>query len=363
MNNLKLLFRMAGHSCCRMRIVCSIILVVFLLGTFSIPIYAGVAAGSGGGADVPLHLRDCSLTNGQKDVPTDVQITLYYSHNVADAAVQKNNTAAIHMASSAGKSVSLTVSYSSVFEYRQEIYVKPSGLLPDTTYVLTIDPSLMSRNGYTTGTTDTITFTTEKQSESTNSGSSNSGTGSSNQSDKTGTSQPSGGTQSSGTSGAQGGGTPAAASGIQGSGSSGTQSTGSASQKQNTTVNAAAGASGSSLAGAEPVTEQGTAAAGDVQFASEDYQTAAEDIEEEKLQEALDAGIVEETDEIEIVKVSDKKPGRVEQTETVAEFSGSESVKTRAAQNTVILVVVAVVIAGVGIGLLYYRMKKHGKSV
>lgn len=356
MNTLKSFFRMAGHSCCRMRIVCSIILAVFLLGAFSIPIHAGVAAGSGGGADVPLHLRDCSLTNGQKDVPADVQITLYYSHNVADAAVQKNNTAAIHMASSAGKSVSLTVSYSSVFEYRQEIYVKPSGLLPDTTYVLTIDPSLMSRNGYTTGTTDTITFTTEKQSESTNSGSSNSGTGSNNQSDKTGTSQPSGGTQSSGTSGAQGGGTPAAASGIQGSGSSGTQSTGSASQKQNTTVNAAAGASGSSLAGAEPVTEQGTAA-------EEDAQTAAENIEEEKLQEALDAGIVEETDEIEIVKVSDKKPGRVEQTETVAEFSGSESVKPRTAQNTVILVVVVVVIAGVGIGLSYYRMKKHGKSV
>lgn len=357
MNNLKLLFRMAGHSCCRMRIVCSIILVVFLLGTFSIPIYAGVAAGSGGGADVPLHLRDCSLTNGQKDVPTDVQITLYYSHNVADAAVQKNNTAAIHMATSAGKSVSLTVSYSSVFEYRQEIYVKPSGLLPDTTYVLKIDPSLMSRNGYTTGKTDTITFTTVKQTES-----NNSGTGSSNQSDKTGTSQPSGGTQSSGTTGAQGGGTPAEASGIQGSGSSGTQSTGSASKKQNTTVNAAAGASGSSLAGDEPVTEQGTAAEEDVRSTSEDSQTAAEDIEEEKLQEALDAGIVEEADEIEILKVSDKKPGRVDLPGTEAEFSGTESVKTRTVQNMVILVVV-VVIAGVGIGLLYYRMKKHGKSV
>lgn len=85
-------------------------------------------------------MRKSSIYDGQKDIPLDATITLYYSHNVADAAVQSNNRNAISMKDSSGNSVSITVSFSSVFEYRQEVYIQSGNLQPGTTYTITISP-------------------------------------------------------------------------------------------------------------------------------------------------------------------------------------------------------------------------------
>lgn len=326
----------------------SCVILIFILCVFAVPVHAeGVAPGSGGGPSVPLYMRDCSISDGQKDVSTDVVITLYYSHNVADAAVQSNNTAAISMTDSSGKAVSLSVSYSSVFEYRQEIYVKPSGLQGGTTYILKVASSLMARNGYTTGTTDTITFTTQESASSAEDNNQSAGSGAGNKAPASGSGAGTSGS-SAGTSGAD-------------AGTSGSKRTG---PFAGSSRSASSSNDGSSAVKTQGGTSGGSGTANDPDATADSDDTGKEinSIEEEKMQEALENGLVEETTEQEIVKVSDKKPGRVEASEEETDTDPEEKAD---GVNTLVAIIVCIIIAvaAVTVVLIYKRAKQDGKKV
>ena len=303
------------------KIISRLLIFVILILPLSVSA-GGVDAGSGGGPSVPLYLRDCSMADGQTDVPQDITITLYFSHNVADAAVQKNNRKAISMKNSDGERVSVTISFSSVFEYRQEIYVTPSSLEAGETYILTVSPELMSRNGYTTGTTETITFTTKKAAVSDK----NDSDGREPEDKKE---EPS-------------------------------ESNNKAEKNSNgDSKKSSEEESVSKLKEDEPGKQKSD---NDQKKDSSGSDTeTSEAIEEQKMKEAIAEGIVEETSEKEIEKVTDRKPGKVEN--TVGEKDSSDyPVKTEKAEETA---AICLLLAGclIGAQLLYLGMKQYGKEI
>lgn len=141
------------------RIIISMILLIWC----TTPVFAhqAVQPGSGGGPTVTLSLRDSTVKDGETDVSVNTEIVLYYTHNVADETIQDHNRKAITLTDSSGEKANYEISFPTVFAYRQEIWILPKTLEPDTKYVITVSPKLMSRNGYTTGKTVKITFTTE----------------------------------------------------------------------------------------------------------------------------------------------------------------------------------------------------------
>lgn len=149
------------------KIMIRVITFILVLLWCSIPVYAhqAVVPGSGGGPSVPLYMRDSTIKDGDTDVPVNTEIVLYYSHNVADQAIQETNRKEISLKESSGESVEFEISFPTVFAYRQEVWILPKSLKPDTIYVIMVSENFMSRNGYTTGKTDTITFTTESAEE------------------------------------------------------------------------------------------------------------------------------------------------------------------------------------------------------
>jgi hypothetical protein len=167
-----------------------LIIICILIFNYPVTISAsmggtGGGTGGGGGPSVPLYMTSSAPAGGAADVATNVSFILYYSHNVADVAIRSNNTSAISMADASGTPVQVNVSYPDDFARRQQVFVTPVGLRAYTTYVITIAPSFMARNGYTTGTVETITFTTGAQTviqeESTQTANQNQTTGSNSQ--------------------------------------------------------------------------------------------------------------------------------------------------------------------------------------
>lgn len=264
--------------CFRKVFVAVWMMVCVLLIPCGVYAHESVPGGSGDGPGVPLYMRKSSIYDGQKDIPLDATITLYYSHNVADAAVQSNNRNAISMKDSSGNSVSITVSFSSVFEYRQEVYIQSGNLQPGTTYTITISPDFMSRNGYTVGHTDTLSFTTVNS------------TGA-------GEDQPSGsdgGTDNSQDTSAQ---------------DNTSENNVTETPESKETVSNGSEAAGTANVDTAEQNVQQTDDAADAEAKEESQELT---IEEQKLQQAMEEGIVEETSEKEIQKVSDLEPGKVE---------------------------------------------------
>lgn len=83
-------------------------------------------------------------------------------------------------------------------------------------------------------------------------------------------------------------------------------------------------------------------------------------IEDQKLKEAMEAGIVEETAEKEIEKVSDKKPGKVK----TAEENDTE-IRQKEASGGCHALCGCLVLAGctVAAQILQRRMKEHGRNI
>lgn len=141
-----------------------LILMCILIFNYPVTVSASMdGTGGGGGPSVPLYMTSSTPADGAVNVATNVSFILYYSHNVADVAIRSNNTSAISMADASGTSVQVNVSYPDDFARRQQVFLTPAGLRAYTTYVITIAPSFMARNGYTTGTVQKITFTTGAQ--------------------------------------------------------------------------------------------------------------------------------------------------------------------------------------------------------
>lgn len=145
----------------------SILLVFVMLFAFTPIAFAdGDGTGSGGGKDEPLALVSSSPVNNQKNVATDLEITLEFSKNVVNMTVNENNMKCFTLKTKAGKLVATKVIMADDQvnpEGKNTIKIVPvSKLKAGTTYVLTISSKLKSKSGATLGKDKKITFTVKK---------------------------------------------------------------------------------------------------------------------------------------------------------------------------------------------------------
>ena len=121
----------------------------------------GDGSGGGNGQNAPLVLEECSIEDGQKDVPTDCKIMLSFSKNVAELSVREQNEKAISLKKSNGESATYEVIFPDEFDSRRNIEINAT-LSPQESYVLAIDQTLVAKNGVNTlDKIYEINFTTE----------------------------------------------------------------------------------------------------------------------------------------------------------------------------------------------------------
>ena len=121
----------------------------------------GDGSGGGNGQNAPLVLEECSIEDGQKDVPTDCKIMLSFSKNVAELSVREQNEKAISLKSSNGENATYELIFPEEFDSRRNIEISAT-LEPQTSYVLSIDQTLVAKNGVNTlDKVYEINFTTE----------------------------------------------------------------------------------------------------------------------------------------------------------------------------------------------------------
>ena len=173
-------------------------ILVFLLsfssGAVSAFAAGGDGSGSGGGSSVALAMVSSTPSDGASGVSTTPVISCRFSHNVAEASVSSANLSHLSLRRADGTSVPLRTYVADVqieFDKRQYLYAEPvSALETGTTYTLTLSAGIQAKNGMTTSSAQTVTFTTAGSPPS--------------QQDQTGTSGSSGSSATSGASGSSG---------------------------------------------------------------------------------------------------------------------------------------------------------------
>ncbi|MFV0441772.1 MAG: hypothetical protein ACK5LV_10860 [Lachnospirales bacterium] len=131
---------------------------------------SGGGNGDGSGGEDGLQLVSITYNDGTDDlpvtsdepIPTNVVLTLEFSNNVTDVAVQSTNKDAISVTAEDGQNIDVEVAFpeSSDAPYKRQVYVKPLNLEPDSKYNVNIDSSFMAKNGNTLEDTQDFLFLT-----------------------------------------------------------------------------------------------------------------------------------------------------------------------------------------------------------
>lgn len=126
---------------------------LMILVGFTFPGNALAAAeeGSGGGADEPLTIVAATISDGQKDVPQNQEITFEFSKNVVNLTVQENNQKCFAVTDQSGQPVRFTVVMADDQIEREKrnfigITINDS-LQAGETYTIAISKNLMAKNG------------------------------------------------------------------------------------------------------------------------------------------------------------------------------------------------------------------------
>lgn len=126
---------------------------LMILAGFTFPgnTLAAAEEGSGGGADEPLTIVAATITDGQKDVPKNQEITFEFSKNVVNLTVQENNQKCFTVTDQSGQPVGFTVVMADdqiEREKRNFIGITINeGLQTGETYTIAISKNLMAKNG------------------------------------------------------------------------------------------------------------------------------------------------------------------------------------------------------------------------
>lgn len=144
--------------------------------SFSCVFAAKDGSGGGPGPSAKLKLEQCNVYDGMEDAETNLNIEMKFTKNVADLTVQENNEQAISLKTKTGEDADYEVYFPEEFAKRQYIEINAE-LQPNTQYVLSLDTTLMARNGinylskdyeinFTTG-DETVAKTDNEQQENT----------------------------------------------------------------------------------------------------------------------------------------------------------------------------------------------------
>ena len=124
----------------------------------------GDGGGSGEGWKIAFTLDESDPQDGDKDVPVDVQIFLLFNKNICNVAILDNNRKCFHLTSESGEvvPVKITVPDDQVQQdHKREVVIKPKKKLKkNTTYRVSVDSTLMAKNGTNIDDAKQITFTT-----------------------------------------------------------------------------------------------------------------------------------------------------------------------------------------------------------
>lgn len=138
-------------------------LLIGVLATAIMPLYAGEGDGSGGGKKQPLALVGSVPADGAAGVNTDASIKLTFSKNVVYMTVRDNNKKCFSLWTD-NQQVPIEVIMADdqiEFEKRNDVILKPlQTLKAATTYRVEIAPQLESKSGVNLGQKTTVSFTT-----------------------------------------------------------------------------------------------------------------------------------------------------------------------------------------------------------
>ena len=148
-----------------MKRILSFLLLVLLIFSLALSVFAEGGDGSGGGKDVPLGLESSSIPDGSTDVPLDEDIILNFNKNVVNFTVKENNMTCFALKDSKGTNIPITVIMGDDQidrDIRRIITIHPSSLSEGETYALTISRKLQAKSGATLGDDIIISFSTVK---------------------------------------------------------------------------------------------------------------------------------------------------------------------------------------------------------
>ncbi len=138
-------------------------LLIGVLATAIMPLYAGEGDGSGGGKKQPLALVSSVPADGAAGINTDALIKLTFSKNVVYMTVRENNKKCFSLWSN-NQQIPIEVIMADdqiEFEKRNDVILKPlQTLKAATTYRVEIAPQLESKSGVNLGQKTTVSFTT-----------------------------------------------------------------------------------------------------------------------------------------------------------------------------------------------------------
>ena len=155
-------------------ILTNLLLMIFLLSS---SVFAAEGDGTGDGSatnrDIALTLESSSVKDNSTDVPIDPTIQLDFNKNICNVTVLSNNKKCFHLTHENGITLPIKLIFPDdqvQHDYRREVFIEPlNNLEPNTTYRISVDSTLMAKNGSYIDNAHVITFTTgETTADSTN---------------------------------------------------------------------------------------------------------------------------------------------------------------------------------------------------
>ena len=157
---------MFKHSRSKSVIIALLLCFIFIFS--SIPVFAdggdGTGDGNGENKDIALTLESSSVANGDTGVALNETIQLDFNKNICNVTVLADNKKCFHLTDENGDAVSIKLIFPDnqvQQEYRRQVFIRPAeNLQPYSQYRISVDSTLMAKNGTYIDNAHTITFTT-----------------------------------------------------------------------------------------------------------------------------------------------------------------------------------------------------------
>lgn len=146
----------------------TVLILCLILTVTAAPSFADAGHGSGGGngenRTIPLTLESTSVADGASNVAVNETIQLNFNKNICNVTVLANNKKCFHLTDEAGEPVAICLIFPDnqvQQDYRREVFIRPSeDLKANSLYKVSIDSTLVAKNGTSIDNAHTFSFTT-----------------------------------------------------------------------------------------------------------------------------------------------------------------------------------------------------------
>lgn len=145
---------------CRIAVITCLLFALTFVSVFA----GGTGGGNGKNRNIPLTMESSSVTNGASNVAVNETIQLNFNKNICNVTVLANNKKCFHLTDEAGNAVAIRLIFPDnqvQKDYRREVFIQPvSDLEANAKYRVSVDNTLMAKNGTTIDDAHAFTFTT-----------------------------------------------------------------------------------------------------------------------------------------------------------------------------------------------------------